>query len=381
MDLRLCLLLYFGEGPSGVEAADLGVSSSYSEVRLVGGPHRCAGRVEVRLDGHWGTVCDDGWDLDDVAVVCRQLGCGPALKSLTSKVYGPGSESDPVLMMDVQCQGTEAALGNCSYTDPGYLCQHDEDAGAHCQAVELPTPPVRLVGNNTRCSGQVEIYYDGRWGAVCGLGWDLTDAKVLCRELGCGSPRYVTHHCSKLSRSSAPVLLGQLDCTGREASLTQCQAQAWEGRHCPHHRDTGVMCQEPFALQLVNGPSKCSGRLEVWYDGVWGTVCDDDWSETNAQVVCRELGCGPAEPLAPKLQDRPRFGQGTGKIWLDDIRCKGTEKTLQNCAHRFWSYHDCTHREDISVVCQMGPYCMDRQERESPMCHTPSQAEQMRIKS
>ncbi|XP_050783800.1 CD5 antigen-like [Gopherus flavomarginatus] len=344
MDLRLCLLLCF--------AADLGVSSSSSEVRLVGGPHRCAGRVEVRLDGRWGTVCDDGWDLNDVAVVCRQLGCGPALKSLTSKVFGPGSESDPVLMVDVQCQGTEAALGNCSYMDSGDLCQHDEDAGAHCQAAELPKPPVRLVGNNTRCSGQVEIYYDGRWGAVCGLGWDLTDAKVLCRELGCGSPRYVTHHCSKLSRSSAPILLGQLECTGREASLTQCRAQAWEGRHCPHHRDTGVMCQEPFALQLVNGPSKCSGRLEVRYDGVWGTVCDDDWSETNAQVVCRELGCGPAEPLAPKLQDRPRFGQGTGKIWLDDIRCKGTEKTLQNCAHRFWSYHDCTHREDISVVCQ-----------------------------
>ncbi|XP_044844422.1 CD5 antigen-like isoform X2 [Mauremys mutica] len=335
MDLRLCLLLCF--------AANVGVSSS--DVRLVDGPHRCAGRVEVRLDGRWGTVCDDDWDLHDVAVVCKQLGCGPAMKAL-SKVFGPGPESDPVLMTNVQCQGTEAELGSCPYEDPGDVCKHDEDAGARCQA------PVRLVGNNTRCSGQVEIYYDGRWGAVCGLGWDLTDAKVLCRELGCGSPRYVTHHCSKLSRSSAPVLLGELECTGREASLTECRAQAWEGRHCPHHRDTGVMCQEPFALRLVNGPSKCSGRLEVRYDGVWGTVCDDNWSETNAQVVCRELGCGPAEPLAPKLQDWPRFGQGTGEIWLDDIRCKGTEETLQNCAHRFWSYHDCTHWEDISVVCQ-----------------------------
>ncbi|XP_065426830.1 CD5 antigen-like [Chrysemys picta bellii] len=344
MDLRLCLLFCF--------AANVGVSSSSSDVRLVDGPHRCAGRVEVRLDGRWGTVCDDGWDLGDVAVVCRQLGCGPAMEALSGKVFGPGNESDPVLMLNVQCQGTEAALGSCPYVDPGDFCQHDEDAGARCQAAQLPEPPVRLVGNATRCSGQVEIFYDGRWGAVCGLGWDLTDAKVLCRELGCGSPRYVTHHCSKFSRSSAPILLGQLKCTGQEASLTHCQAQAWEGRHCPHHRDTGVMCQEPFALRLVNGPSKCSGRLEVRYDGLWGTVCDDNWSETNAQVVCRELGCGPAEPLAPKLQDWPRFGQGTGKIWLDDIRCKGTEETLQNCAHRLWSYHDCTHREDISVVCQ-----------------------------
>uniref|UniRef100_A0A8C4WMX2 Soluble scavenger receptor cysteine-rich domain-containing protein SSC5D n=1 Tax=Gopherus evgoodei TaxID=1825980 RepID=A0A8C4WMX2_9SAUR len=375
-------------------------------LRLVGGTSSCSGRLEVFHQGRWGTVCDDMWALPGAAVVCRELGCGDPLSAPRGAFFGEGS--GPIWLDNVRCQGNESALSRCLAAPWGvHDCQHAEDAGVVC------TGKVRLVGGPHRCAGWVEvhldgpcgtIYYDGRWGAVCGLGWDLTDAKVLCRELGCGSPRYVTHHCSKLSRSSAPVLLGQLECTGREASLTQCQAQAWEGRHCPHHRDTGVMCQgekaalapgphplpeaqvrsgragcalppecqagpfeaEPFALQLVNGPSKCSGRLEVRYDGVWGTVCDDDWSETNAQVVCRELGCGPAEPLAPKLQDRPRFGQGTGKIWLDDIRCKGTEKTLQNCAHRFWSYHDCTHREDISVVCQVHAHTQGEGDTGSP---------------
>ncbi|XP_067413335.1 soluble scavenger receptor cysteine-rich domain-containing protein SSC5D [Emydura macquarii macquarii] len=340
MDLRLHFWLCF--------AAGLGVSSS-TEVRLVDGPDRCSGRVEVRLDGRWGIVCHDGWDLDDVTVLCRQLGCGKAVKALTSKLYGPGPKSYPVLMVDVQCQGTEASLGNCSYTDAEDLCLPDDNAGAHCHE---PMRPVRLVGNATSCSGQVEIYHEGRWGAVCGLGWDLTDAKVLCRELGCGSPRHVTHRCSKFSRSSAPVLRGLLECSGQEASLSDCPFQSWEGRRCPHHWDTGVKCQEPFALRLADGPTKCSGRLEVQYDGQWGTVCDDDWTASNAQVVCRELGCGPAAPLPPRLRDRPRFGQGTGQIWLDDVHCKGTEKTLQNCAHRVWGYHDCTHREDVSVVCQ-----------------------------
>uniref|UniRef100_A0A8C3XNC8 Soluble scavenger receptor cysteine-rich domain-containing protein SSC5D n=1 Tax=Chelydra serpentina TaxID=8475 RepID=A0A8C3XNC8_CHESE len=342
---------YSGPGVSphspgaGVPAA----AFALPEVRLVGGPHRCAGRVEVRLDGRWGTVCDDGWDLGDVAVLCRQLGCGTAMEALSSKVFGPGPESDPVLMTNVECQGTEAALGNCSSTDPGDVCQHDEDAGARCQGA---SSEVRLVSGPHRCAGRVEVRLDGRWGTVCDDGWDLGDVAVLCRQLGCGpAMEALNGTVFGPGPESDPVLMLNVECQGTEVALGSCPYMD-PGDVCQPDEDAGAYCQEPFAVQLVNGPSKCSGRLEVRYDGLWGTVCDDDWSEFNAQVVCRELGCGPAEPLARKLQDRPRFGQGTGKIWLDDIRCKGTEETLQNCAHRFRSYHDCTHREDISVVCQ-----------------------------
>ncbi|XP_039365574.1 deleted in malignant brain tumors 1 protein-like isoform X2 [Mauremys reevesii] len=326
-----------------------GVSAALPVVRLVGGPHRCAGRVEVRLDGRWGTVCDDGWDLDDVAVVCRQLGCGQAMEALSGKVFGPGNEADPVLMTNVQCQGTEAALGNCSYMDPGDLCQHDEDAGARCQGA---SSEVRLVGGPHRCAGRVEVRPDRRWGTVCDNGWDMKDVTVVCRQLGCGpAMESLSSKVFGPGVKSDPVLMTKVQCQGTEAALGNCSYMD-PGDLCQHDKDAGARCQEPFSLRLVDGPGNCSGRLEVRYDGVWGTVCDDDWSETNAQVVCRELGCGPTKPLAPKLQDRPRFGQGTGKIWLDDIRCKGTEKTLQNCAHRFWGYHNCTHQEDISVVCQ-----------------------------
>ncbi|EOA95621.1 CD5 antigen-like, partial [Anas platyrhynchos] len=87
---------------------------------------------------------------------------------------------------------------------------------------------------------------------------------------------------------------------------------------------------EPFGLRLSGGPGRCAGRLEVQRNGSWGTVCDDGWSAANAAVVCQELGC---------------------RIWLDDVRCRGQEGTLQDCAHRAWGYHDCTHDEDVGVVC------------------------------
>ncbi|XP_034648428.1 deleted in malignant brain tumors 1 protein-like isoform X13 [Trachemys scripta elegans] len=319
------------------------------DVRLVGGPHRCAGRVEVRLDGLWGTVCDDGWGLSDVAVVCRQLGCGPAMEALSGKVFGPGPKSEPVLMMDVQCQGTEAALGSCQYMDPGDLCQHDEDAGARCQGA---SSDVRLVDGPHRCAGRVEVRLDGRWGTVCDDGWDISDVAVVCRQLGCGpAMEALSGKGFRPGVKSDPVLMRNVQCQGTEAVLGSCP-NTDPGDLCQHDKDAGARCKEPFALRLADGPGKCSGRLEVRYDGLWGTVCDSDWSDTNAQVVCRELRCGQAKPLAPKLQDWPRFRQGTGKIWLDNIRCKGTEETLQNCAHHFWGYHNCTHQKDISVICQ-----------------------------
>ena len=103
-------------------------------------------------------------------------------------------------------------------------------------------------------------------------------------------------------------------------------------------------------IRLVGGQSRMSGRVEVQYEGLWGTVCDNGWDQNAANVVCRQLGYRRAESASCCA----RFGAGSGQIFLDQVQCNGDEPSLSFCRHLGWTAHNCSHRNDAGVTCTNG---------------------------
>ena len=105
-------------------------------------------------------------------------------------------------------------------------------------------------------------------------------------------------------------------------------------------------------VRLIGGTLTHQGRVEIWYNSQWNTVCDDSWSLNDATVVCRQLGYRGAVTA----HRRAYFGQGSGNILLDDLLCTGREASLLECRHNGINVHNCGHYEDASVTCEFAFY-------------------------
>nr|XP_036851654.1 T-cell differentiation antigen CD6 isoform X6 [Manis javanica] len=316
-------------------------------VRLVNGSSLCSGTVEVRLGQSWEPACGALWDGRAAEAVCLALGCGGAgpaghrAPPTAELPPGPGAgnasgaaNSTEALAPAVQCTGAEWRL-----------CEVVEHAcSSNWRPVELTCAEnraLRLVDGGSPCAGRVEMLEHGQWGSVCDDTWDLEDAHVVCRQLSCGWAIQALPGLH-FAPGQGPIHRDQVNCSGAEAYLWDCPGLPSD-RFCGHKEDAGVVCSEHQSWRLTGGADHCEGQVEVHFRGVWNTVCDSEWYNSEASVLCRTLGCGTVAAIPKGLPHSL-----SGRMYYS---CMGGEPTLSNCSWRFNNSNLCSQSLAARVLC------------------------------
>ena len=196
---------------------------SSHEVRIRSGYRHSEGRVEVRYKGEWGSVCDDNWSIQNANVLCRQVGFGTAFAATHEASFGQGSGR--VWMDEVKCSGREYSIQQCNHGGWGRAdCGHKEDAGVKCHyPYGKSETQIRLTGSRNPSQGKVEVMHEGKWMGICGIGWGLREAGVVCRQLGLGYPlKAVSTTRFGMIREMA---MYSVKCSGDELNVEHCHYQ------------------------------------------------------------------------------------------------------------------------------------------------------------
>ncbi|XP_070386371.1 neurotrypsin-like, partial [Dermacentor albipictus] len=288
------------------------------------------------------------------------------------------------------------------------LCDIANDCGDRSDETNCVTRmdfQVRLRGGPRtflrQTEGRVEVKVHDQWGLVCDDNWDAEAANVVCRELGfpLGAIEATkeSQHGLPPEDSVAQIFMDDVLCVGNETSLAHCSFPGWKKHNCFANETAGVRCrtkacgqselecsgacipyylvcneqrdcadgadeefecESKLAVRLMGGPHPLSGRLELSRHGIWGTVCGDGFGPAEARVACAMMGIAKASAtVLPSLA----YGPGRGPIWLDDVHCFGTERSLEECRSNPWGHSDCGHDKDVAIACST-----DRVQRTAP---------------
>ncbi|KAG7238973.1 hypothetical protein INR49_030311, partial [Caranx melampygus] len=314
-------------------------------VRLVNGTSLCSGRLEVKSSQSnqgWSSVCEDDFDQQDAEVVCRELGCGsPSV--FQGGLYG--AVEAPMWTKEFQCGGNESALMDCrSSGSTRSSCSPGKAVGLTC------SEPVRLVGGASRCAGELQLKQD-EWRPVDGYTWDSKLASAACRELGCGS----------VVSSLAPVKSSQKHVWEIRSG---CMKSGFTLRDCSRPRSTPTIVELTCSgsVRLMDGTSLCSGRLEVkssQSNQGWSSVCEDDFDQQDAEVVCRELGCGAPSVFQGGLYGAVEAPMWTKEfqcgveapMWTKEFQCGGHEAALMDCRSSGSTRSSCSPGKAVGLTC------------------------------
>ncbi|XP_049917718.1 scavenger receptor cysteine-rich type 1 protein M130-like [Epinephelus moara] len=328
MDLR-ALIVFLSLWSSGFWAEDTQRAKELpGDVRLVGGASRCAGKIEMKLQGEW------------------------------KSPYRPKTKTEGLRVDQIEVDRFGKTVDELPSSKVEITCSDS----------------VRLVNGTSLCSGRLEVkpnHSNQSWSPVCEADFDQQDAEVVCRELGCGPPSFLQG--ALYGEVEAPMWTKEFQCGGHESALLDCRSSEpggvrlngganrcagvlemkWLDEWKPVAADSWNLLKLADSVRLVDGTSLCSGRLEVKSDESnqsWSPVCEADFGQQDAEVVCRELGCGP-----PSFFQGALYGEVEAPMWTKEFQCGGHESAFLDCRSSGSERNTCSPGKAVGLTCSDPP--------------------------
>jgi deleted-in-malignant-brain-tumors protein 1 len=335
-------------------------AQSNQGVRLADSPLGShAGRVEVKYNGRWGTVCDDGWSSFDARVVCNMLNFTSYVCAVSSATTVFGQGTGPVWLTNLRCSFYDTHLDQCDVVPQNINpCQHYEDAALICQDNTIMPVPINITQTNQTTR-------------TITVSWTLPFIPAYIQEIDfrLNVTQENSYYGTRIIHYYTVVTTStefNYTITGLTINQTYTLSISAEGEYqwCSYNGLVGNYSEPitittaervppstlPIRLLPVSPDTPHIGRLEVFHDGDWGTVCDDYFGYDDANLACKELNyTAGAICYANSV-----FPPSRGPIWLDNVDCSSADR-FEDCTHNGWGVHDCGVSENIGLVCNPGP--------------------------
>ncbi|XP_077078848.1 scavenger receptor cysteine-rich type 1 protein M130 [Siphateles boraxobius] len=273
-----------------VERASV-ICSKHKMFRLRDGNNLCSGVVEVRYDTNtsWVPVQEKMYSPGDI---CTQLNCGTN-----------GSFTNDNNSLRLTCSDN-----------------------------------VKLHNFTSKCFGDVNIHVNGSNYGVCYSDRNKRLGEQVCKELGCGGLLD-----EKEGRVFSNGLLSNVECLGDEVSLWHCLARH-EIKQC---KATTVTCAGSLDVRLSDGLGRCSGRVELQWEGSWKSISSKEWTNGNSDIVCEHLKCGKFTRVTKLFIE----GQQNQLESPWHFKCESSSAKLYECLKKKTG-HSSSREPNVQIMCQ-----------------------------
>ncbi|XP_053388125.1 scavenger receptor cysteine-rich type 1 protein M160-like isoform X2 [Mercenaria mercenaria] len=386
----------------------ISIATDITDIRLVNGVGIFDGRVEILMNGTWGTICSTSFGSYERASICEILFGARTIQILkyhtTSDSYGEGT--GPIHIDNLRCTGHEADLNQCTYSLDVTCTDHSRDVAVACNVGYLNITNTRLVNGSGPYDGRIELYVDGKWGSIDRRFIDMYQAKTICNTHGASLAMYFDT--AIYGVGTGPILIRHLYCTKEMDTVNSCLLSSPYRPNSSHLFDLSIVCTpcglpeiyngDPVAfngteltvachtgfyptqikmkclknnswseeqrctpyhafplnvsdIQLKDNDAAFGGRVEILVNGTWGTICDTNFDFADARVICKMFGL-KYNSFRKAYRPKRRFARvsiGSGPIYVNKLNCTGTESHINLCSYEISNH--CTHYDDVAVFC------------------------------